>query len=65
MIRGGRKDLRPLIRRIVLAGAEVRYGGKHPKVYKDGIYVYSLPGTAGDRRSLKNTEKQLERLGVL
>lgn len=65
MIRGPRKEVRPLIRRILAGGAEIRQGGKHPKVYKDGQFICTLPMTAGDRRSLKNTEKQLERAGVI
>ena len=65
MIRAPRKELRPLIRRIIAAGGEIRHGGKHPKVYKDGRYICTLPATASDHRSLKNTEKQLERAGVL
>lgn len=64
-MRAARKEIRPLIRRIVAAGAEVRPGGKHPKVYKDGRFICTLPATASDHRSLKNTEKQLERMGVL
>lgn len=65
MIRGARKELRPLLKRLQAAGADVRWGGRHPKVYWAGRFVCTLPGTASDTRSLKNAEAQLRRQGVL
>lgn len=52
----GPRSYRDLSKRILAMGYRIQPGGVHPKVVtKDGIYVYTLPSTASDNRSLDNS----------
>ena len=58
------KEVRDLIRRLREQGFEVvDKGVAHPKVYKDGQLLTTLPSTPSDVRSLKNAAGKLRRHG--
>lgn len=61
---GTHKEVRDLIRRLRQQGfTVVDKGVAHPKVYKDGQLLTTLPSTPSDVRSLKNAVGKLRRHG--
>ena len=58
------KETRVLIRKLKALGCEVIPYKGHWKVYRDGHYIATLPGSPSDWRSMANTTSQLKRRGL-
>ncbi len=58
------KDVRVLIKKVRKLGCEVHNHRGHWKIYRDGTYLASLPGTPTDHRALLNARSKLRRLGL-
>lgn len=61
---GQRDDVRKFHRRLEELGCTVELGRRsgHYKVRRDGKYLYTLPGSSSDCRSLKQAKTDLRRL---
>lgn len=58
-------ELRDLVAALQARAIEVRLGGKHLRIEKDGKLVGTLPLTPGEYRGVTNQKLQLERAGVI
>lgn len=58
-------ELSDLVAALQARAIEVRQGGKHLRVEKDGKLVGTLPLTPGEYRGVTNQKLQLERAGVI
>lgn len=58
------KEIRAIVRAFEAEGFDVvtKPGNNHPKVYRDGHLVTTLPSSPSDWRSLKNAQATLRRL---
>jgi hypothetical protein len=59
-----KKDVRVLIKAIRKLGCEVHNHQGHWKIYRDGSYLTTVPGTPTDHRALLNARSRLRRLGL-
>lgn len=58
------KEVKKLVKALEAQGFEVKIGKtNHPKVYRDGKLITTLPSTPSDWRSLKNALALLKRAG--
>ena len=58
------KEVKKLMKALEKQGFECEIGGSgHPKVYREGKFITSLPSTPSDWRSLKNALALLKREG--
>ena len=62
--KGSTNEVRDLLAAVSAAGGDVRKSRGHWKVYLDGKYATTIPGTPGDHRGLKNATALLRRLGL-
>ena len=62
--KGATKEVHDLLAAVSAAGGDVRKSRGHWKVYLDGKYATTIPGTPGDHRGLKNATALLRRLGL-
>lgn len=59
-----KKELKRIIRELLRQGFEVERTSKgHYRVYLDGVWVTTLPGTPSDWRSFKNSLAAAKRAG--